>query len=179
MKTKFFLTGIVAFVLALTLGTALATQETPLTIEDAQIIALEKVQLNLADVMMTKLSQDRDDGRLVFDVEFVVSDTEYEFEIDAQTGEIIEQSTERVDKSKAAMLSQKLLTMDEAKEKALTQAAATVENAIFLKVELDDEDDQAEYEIEFTADDKMHKVEMNAKSGEIINYTVSVSVGNH
>ena len=46
--------------------------------------------LALADVWDLEISLDEDDGRLVYDVEFEARGGDYEYEIDASSGSILE-----------------------------------------------------------------------------------------
>lgn len=65
-------------------------------VEKAKAIALEKVGLSEDEVVFSKAKLDRDDGRLEYDIEFFVAgEREYEFEIDANTGEILGYESER------------------------------------------------------------------------------------
>lgn len=61
----------------------------PITREQAQKIALDKVPG--ADAShVKKLKLDRDDGKSVYEVEIIYSGMEYDLEIDAATGTILE-----------------------------------------------------------------------------------------
>ena len=55
-----------------------------------KLIALAKVGMKEEDVKFTKQHLDKDDGRTVYEIEFVVNGMEYEFDIDAATGAILE-----------------------------------------------------------------------------------------
>lgn len=57
--------------------------------EQAKEIALTHAQVNAADAQFEKVELDEDDGRQEYDIEFKVNGEEYEYEIDAVTGEII------------------------------------------------------------------------------------------
>ena len=59
-----------------------------LSLEDAKTIAVTNVNLNVSDVQFKKEKQDYDDGRLVYEIEFIYENYEYDYEI-SQTGEII------------------------------------------------------------------------------------------
>ncbi len=63
--------------------------------EKAKIIALDKV--NVAGAKVTHIERERDDGRIVYEGEIRAGDYEYDFEIDAQTGKIVEWEKERWD----------------------------------------------------------------------------------
>lgn len=56
----------------------------------AKAIALEHAGLADSRVIFTHLSMDREDGRMVYEVEFRLNGTEYEYEIDASTGRIVD-----------------------------------------------------------------------------------------
>ncbi len=59
-------------------------------IEAAKKIALTKAGLNEQDGTWKEEKRDRDDGRVVYELEFVSGDMEYDFEIDAQNGKVLE-----------------------------------------------------------------------------------------
>ena len=61
-----------------------------LTADQARDIALTNAGLALADVWDLEISLDEDDGRLVYDVEFEARGGDYEYEIDASSGSILE-----------------------------------------------------------------------------------------
>ena len=63
----------------------------------AKSIALNHAGLSSYNVTFTKAKLTTEDGIKVYDVEFRTADTEYEYEINAKTGKIIEFSSEPVD----------------------------------------------------------------------------------
>ena len=67
------------------------------SLDEAKGIALAKVGLKASDVRFKKARTDRDDGRPVYEIEFVSGGTEYEFDIDAATGAILEFDTDTDD----------------------------------------------------------------------------------
>lgn len=56
----------------------------------AKSIALEHAGLSGSRVIYTHLGMGREDGRMVYEVEFRLNGTEYEYEIDASTGRIVD-----------------------------------------------------------------------------------------
>ena len=62
--------------------------------EDAKSIALQDAGLNAGQVYFKKVQLDRDDGRTVYEVEFLCNGYEYEYEIDSKTGSILERDRE-------------------------------------------------------------------------------------
>ena len=69
----------------------------PVTKEEARKIALEYAGVNEDEAFFTKERKDRDDGRPVYEFEFYVDTTEYEVEVDANTGRVTDFSVERYD----------------------------------------------------------------------------------
>ncbi len=63
--------------------------------DHAREIALAQAGLTGADVQYMKTKLDRDDGRMIYEVEFYSGQTEYEYEIDAVSGEIIKSDMDR------------------------------------------------------------------------------------
>ena len=76
---------------------ALIATDGQITEEQAGQIALAKVGLKEEDVTLKKVKLDKDDGRVVYEVEFVSGGMEHEFDIDAGTGEIIKYEAEKDD----------------------------------------------------------------------------------
>lgn len=64
--------------------------------EGAKEAALKKAGVKASDVTWKKLERDHDDGRLIYEGEFVCGTMEYEFEIDGATGMIIEWDVESI-----------------------------------------------------------------------------------
>lgn len=61
-----------------------------ITVEQAKEIALNHAGQTADAVSFEKAKSDYDDGRAVYEIEFRAGTTEYEYEIDAQTGDILE-----------------------------------------------------------------------------------------
>lgn len=156
--------------LALSLGMLGAALASPaaLTLEDALQIALESADAAEADVLVTKLALDTDDGREAFEVEFLHGDSEYEFDIDAASGSIIKSSTERIDRDMQALDTARLLGMEEATRIALEHAGIDAQAATITGFSLDADDGRVEYEVTFRAGNSRYEIELDAYSGEIL-----------
>ncbi len=63
-------------------------------VDRAKEIALNHAGLNESDVQFVKAKQDYDDGRAEYEIEFYAGRTEYDYTIDAVSGEIIEYDVE-------------------------------------------------------------------------------------
>ncbi len=58
-------------------------------VDEAKSIALKDAGLSSSSVRFTKAKLDREDGIIIYDVEFYTNGTEYEYEINATSGKII------------------------------------------------------------------------------------------
>lgn len=63
--------------------------DTAVSLEQAQQLALQKAGLSDSEVTWKKLEQDEDDGRIVYELEFISGRIEYDCEIDAATGNFL------------------------------------------------------------------------------------------
>lgn len=164
-----------AMVAALLPGPALAANapaasDITLTLSAAQAIALEAAGLPEDQVVMTLLKLDRDDGLWEFEVEFVAGGIEYEYDINAETGAITKASTETAGSWEKNLRAGQYLTMAEAQDMALAKAAVAPQDAAFTEIELDFDDGRMVYELAFTADGQRHQAELDAETGEVLQY---------
>ncbi len=164
--------GMVAVVMMLSMASLFAEELSFLTFEEAKVIALSHAELSEEDVFWTKLGHDEEDGRQVFELEFIFGDKEYEFDLDLYTGEILKVSIEALDRRKSAADFSTYLSMDEAVEIALLRAEVAAQQAVFTKIEFDFEDGQAEYGLEFYTEDQRYDIELDARTGDILSYKV-------
>mgnify|MGYP001542000965 FL=1 len=82
-----------------------------ISIDEAKAIALKKVSLDASKVTFKKAELDADDRTPHYDIEFVSGGYEYEFEIDAKSGKILEFDRERVDKKPSVDTSKFILSL--------------------------------------------------------------------
>ena len=68
-----------------------------ITEADAKAIALAHAGLSEGEVKKLKCETDKDDGVLVYEVEFKVGNVEYEYEIAAKDGSVIKYDVEKDD----------------------------------------------------------------------------------
>ncbi|MCD7857996.1 MAG: PepSY domain-containing protein, partial [Clostridiales bacterium] len=67
-----------------------------LTLDEAKAVALADAEAAGADVTYTKTKLDTDDGVAVYDIEFYTATQEYEYEINAATGAVVDKSVETI-----------------------------------------------------------------------------------
>ena len=91
MKKAVAMVLMVMMVLALSVSAFAAGQ---LTLEDAKQEALRYAGVRAADATFIKAYQDWDDGRAIYEIEFYANGTEYEMDVDVNTGRITDFDTE-------------------------------------------------------------------------------------
>ena len=129
-------------------------------------------------VRFIRAELDRDDGRLHYDIDFVTDDTEYDYEIDASTGNIISKQAETFggtggnSGTSGANTGSGNITIEEAQSIALSHAGVSAADARFTKTKLDYDDGISKYEIEFVVGTYEYDYEINAANGTIIEYDI-------
>lgn len=76
-------------------GPGMDTGSSYIGTDQAKSIALDHAGLTESQVMVTKAKLDRDDGQMVYEIEFRQGQVEYEYKIDAQSGAILEHEIDR------------------------------------------------------------------------------------
>ncbi len=135
----------------------------------AKEIALAHAGVSPSDASFIRAELDRDDGVQVYEIEFTAGTTEYDYEVDAQTGAILKSSAEALEAAKPPQ--GPVITADEAKEIALNHAGVSADSATFVKVELDTDDGVQIYDIEFTIDSAAYEYEVHGQTGAVIKST--------
>lgn len=142
--------------------------------EKAKNIALKDAGLKSNQVAFVKAKLDNDDGRVIYDIEFYSNNVEYDYEIDAKTGKILEKDKDIDDfvipqkASTSNNASTGLIGAEKAKNIALNHAGLKASQVKFARVELDKDDGRQKYEIEFYSNGKEYDYEIDAKSGTIL-----------
>ena|GEM_PF-916777 len=136
---------------------------------DKTVIDMKKaiqIALNEFPGTVYEAEIDREDGRLVYEIEIYDNGEKAELDIDAYTGEIT--SIEIKKKNKKIIASAKaVITMEKAIQIALNEFPGTVYEA-----ELDREDGRLIYEIEIKANGEEADFDIDAFTGEIISIEI-------
>ena len=167
--------AVTALVLSLVLSIcAVAAPSASITPDEAKQAALDHAQLTAEQVVFTQAKLDYDDGRAVYDIEFYSGNKEYDYEIDANSGKVLEfdYDIENFDISSA----QVKLSLDEAKAVALKNAKLSENDVVFTKAKLDYDDGRAVYDIEFYSGNKEYDYEIDANTGKILDRDIEYKV---
>ena len=147
--------------------------------DEAKQIALQHANLSDNQVTFIKVSQDYDDGINKYEIEFYYNNTEYDYEINAYSGEILkfDYDAEYYNPSNTISYSnfqssstQNLISSDEAKNIALQHANLTDNQVTFIKVSQDYDDGIHIYEVEFHYNNREYNYDINAINGTILSY---------
>lgn len=131
----------------------------------------------VSDVKYMRTKMDYEDGVLVYEVEFEYGSVEYDYDIRATDGFIMKRDADTdVDipitfpNNKDEAGSGEYIGETRAKDIALENAGLSESQVTFTKTKLDHDDGRAEYEIEFVSDDTEYEYEIDAVSGQILDY---------
>lgn len=143
-----------------------------LTLEEAKNIALEDAGVSSADVTYTKEKLDRDDGVYVYELEFYTNDTEYDYDINAQTGAIMDKSVEFFENNPPAATQRPdgYIGVDQAKAIAVGHAGFAISDITFIKAKLENDDGHIVYEIEFYMGATEYEYTIDAFTGDILEF---------
>lgn len=141
-------------------------QKAEITPAKAGEIAFEHAGVSRGEAADYRSKLENEDGLWVYEIEFHVGKTEYEYEIDAETGRII--SAEKETKNEAAGGGEVKLTGSQAVAKALEHAGLSASQVKELECELDYEDGKPVYEIEFKYGDTEYEYEISAYDGSVV-----------
>lgn len=136
-----------------------------ITMDQAKEIALAEVDGNIT-------SAELEDNKSYYDIEIENGSIEYEFEIDAKTGEIIE--FEKEDKEKHTQQSSDQVITE---EEALAIASEKIPNATVHEIEFEDDKGQKIYDIELVEGTTKYEFDIDAVTGEIVEYEKEVKKG--
>lgn len=150
-------------------GTGTSSSTNTITENEATSIALNHAGVSQADVTYVQVKLDRDDGRQVYDVEFYAGNTEYDYEIDAENGKVISYDYD-IESYTLQQNQGTEITLDEAKQIALSHAGVDAADATFKKAKLDRDDGRTQYDIEFISGTMDYEYEILASNGSILQH---------
>ncbi len=148
-----------------------------ITAAKAKEIALKHAGLTESDVKFVKVELDYDDGRLEYEIEFYKGNVEYDYEIDAMSGKILEFDKEiddidykKIKNQNKVNNNNKYIGMNKAIDIALKHAGKNIKDVRFDDKEFDKDDGRASYEIEFKSGGVEYEYDIDAITGEIIKF---------
>ena len=155
---------------ATTQSSAAATAQTVTgTVDEemAQKIALEHAGVKATDATITKSKLDYEDGRQVYDIEWYVGGAKYDYEIAADTGEIISSAYE--EKTMGADSRNVTVSEADAKQTALGRVSGATQKDIY-EWKFDYDDGRPEYEGKIIYGGTEYDFTIDASSGAVIEW---------
>lgn len=150
-------------------GTEPSADQMLVSLESAKQAALADAGMSSADVTFTKEKTDYENGISIYDLEFYSSDAEYDYEINAATGEILSKSMDtHLAQGNTSQDGTDYISVDKAKEIALADSKTDAASANFIKAKLENDDGKNVYEIEFLSGGTEYDYKINAADGTIL-----------
>ena len=128
--------------------------------------AQQVIDDKLPGCVISEFEMDWENGRMVYEGEAYLDGVEYEFEVDALTGEIVKWKQDGHG-SGALNPSEEYLTLEEAKNNIL---AKLPEGAVINGIKLDSDDGRAVYEADAYAGSAVYDIEIDAVTGETVKW---------
>ena len=152
-----------------------AQAATKLTADQALEIALKDAGLTKEQIHDLDVELDNDGGAVHYDVDFEVNDKDYDYEIDAESGNILKKdvpkapaATPTSSSSSASSSSSKNIGRTKARDIALKHAGLSASQVRDLEVELDKEGGKSHYDVDFEKGGYDYDYEIDAESGKIL-----------
>ena len=145
--------------------------------EDAALqAALEAAGVSESDASRLRISKDRDDGRVVYEIRFDVDQTEYDYDVLASDGQILSSDVELRnddrdddDDRNRGSNADVAISREEAIDIALAKVSGATESDI--RIELDHDDGRYKYEGDIIYERVEYDFEIDADSGEILEWS--------
>ena len=148
-----------------------ASQSAYIGLEAAKEAALKHAGVSASDATFVEAEYDYDDGRMVYEVEFHVKGTEYDYEIDAQTGAVVKYKNEQngANTSGSSTNTSSFLGESAAKAAALSHAGVSESSTKYCNAWLEYDDGRAEcYEVEFMAGNTRYEYKIALTSATVL-----------
>ncbi len=155
---------------------SLPSDQTPATgdyisVDSAKEIACAHAGVPVDGIWDFSIDFERDDGWSIYEMDFKYDGYEYDYEINAITGDILKSEKEydgSYNPSDRQQGQETLISEEQANQIALDHAGVSATDVLFIKTELDRDDGRSVYEIEFRAGAYEYEYEINAATGDII-----------
>ncbi len=140
-----------------------------ISVEDAKQKALDDAGVKFEDAVFLKAYYDSDDIVPHYDVKFESNGYEYEYEVKASDGSVLEKDVDKERKPvNTSSASKEYISEDKAKSIAYNHASVKTADVKFSKAELDRDDLIVHYDVEFVAGNYEYEYEINAETGKVI-----------
>lgn len=142
--------------------------------EKAKEKALEDAGIQDENVRFVRVELDNDDIVWHYDIEFIIGNTEYDYDIKADDGRVLGKDIDVGKSEIVAPVVSTEITREQAKQIVLNKAGLSEIEVNFQKIELDKDDESLKYEIEFKKGNKEYDADIDASTGAIIKWEVDI-----
>ena len=140
-------------------------------VDDAKTAAYAHAGVSASDVLYVETDFDSEHGVMVYEVEFYAGSVEYEYDINALTGEVVKYEQKNTGTSiPSGGVSGDYIGEAAAKEAALAHAGVSEADVCWLKADFDRDDGVCYYELEFAANGLKYDYEINALTGDVVKF---------
>ncbi len=144
-----------------------------ITAEQAKGFALAHAGVKASDVTFIKAEFDWDGGIAEYEVEFYAGSTEYDYDIDAVTGEVRSFDHDVEGWQPAASGNSGTITSERARELAVKYASDRgIKTAAVVKCKLDWDDGRQIYELELRGGNTEYECKIDASSGAVLAWEI-------
>ena len=179
MKSKKIIIGTVVCMVVLGLFTGChENNKRDIGKEQAKTTALSDAGITESEITRLKINRDEDDGKFIYEVDFTVSSTnsEYDYEISAEDGQILEVNKETSESNNATLnqsqnlveQSQQTISQEEAIKLVLDKVPGATEQDLRIKLEQDD--GIQKYEGDLIYEGKEYNFEIDASTGVMLEW---------
>ena len=150
-----------------------------ISLDKAKEIALSHAGLSADQVTFVQANMDFDDGIQKYDIKFYCNGQEYDYEINSSNGQIIQFDYDmeynyipnnNTTNYQSNVNTTANISVERAKEIALSHAGLSADQVTFVKVNMDFDDGIQKYEIEFYYNYREYSYEIDANTGNILSY---------
>lgn len=136
----------------------------------AKEIAFDHAKVKESDVKQLEVEIEYEMGKMVYEIDFVANNLEYDYDIEALTGQVLHVKSEKEDQDEDRYVPSNTSYIGEAKAKeiALNHAKVKESNISHYWIEMDRDNGVVLYEIEFNVNETEYDYEIDALSGKII-----------
>ena len=143
-------------------------QDTVISEDEAKAIALKDAGLTEEEVTGIRVKLETDHGVREYEVDFYAGDKEYDYDIDAQTGEIRSKDMDIDEDFSKTKSAQTAVSEEEVKNMVMERVPQAVEENI--RMHLDYDDGRTIYEGSVICNGVEYDFEIDADSGEILEW---------
>lgn len=145
-----------------------ATPASGVTEDQAKAIALEHAGVAESDATFYRVEQDRDNGRNVYEVEFYSGTTEYDYEIDRDTGDIVSYDSD-IEGWAVSSQSGTPVTLDQARQLVVDRISGIASSDVQIHEDWDD--GRQIYEGEAWYNGVEYEFEIDASTGAFLQWS--------